>query len=139
MPQRATKTSFKKGESGNPAGRPVGALSIAKRTVTEIAEAVVFRVEFQNKLIELADSGKLAPAVMIELLHYSGGKPPTTIRREVPRSVAEERHAQAIRLLPQEKRYALADLLLEVERLQRSLPAKVIDAEAERVKVKAKR
>ncbi len=126
---------FVKGDPrANRNGRPPGALSIAKRTVMELAEAVVFDVEVQNAFIELGRQGKIPPGVYVELLHYAGGKPPATIRKEVSRSVDEERHAQAIRMLPQEKRYALANILLEVERQMAALPPAVIEVKAKRKK-----
>jgi hypothetical protein len=110
---------FQKGQSGNPDGRPPGSENKVRKTMRELAERILLNPKVQDRLEKLAEQGKLSPRFMIELGHYLSGDPPKTIHVEKVQSDPERR--AALKLMPEEKRYLLADLLLEWERLQEQI------------------
>ncbi len=70
---------FAKGKSGNPRGRPRGALSKSKVLLRELAQAIVGDLQVQNRLFQQARDGRIHPAVLVALFHYAAGKPPARV------------------------------------------------------------
>ncbi len=113
---------FQKGQSGNPDGRPPGSENKVRKTMRELAERILLNPKVQDRLEKLAEQGKLSPRFMMELGHYLSGAPPKTIRVDKVQSDPEDPERKAaLKLMPAEKRYLLADLLLEWERLQEQI------------------
>ena len=75
--------------SGNPAGRPKGALNKATRDVkalcTELLESPTYVRNFRTRL----NAGKLAPVVEALVWHYAYGKPKEQIELEAGGTLAE--------------------------------------------------
>src|SRR3972149_3744362 len=67
---------FAKAKSGNPKGRPRGALTKSKVLLKELAQAIVGDLQVQNRLFRQARDGSIHPAVLVALFHYAAGKPP---------------------------------------------------------------
>jgi len=59
-------------------GRQKGTPNKATVEVRTWARRVVEDAEVQARTLELARTGRLAPAILIELLHYAYGKPKET-------------------------------------------------------------
>lgn len=72
-------------------GRPKGVPNKATREAKELARSILEDPTVQGKLLDQAQRGKLAPAVMTMLFHYAYGKPkddsPESAPREFPRLV----------------------------------------------------
>ncbi len=68
-------------------GRKRGTPNKTTRDVRGWAAKVLEHPEVQEKTLELAKAGKLAPAILIELMHYAYGKPKDTLAIELPRPV----------------------------------------------------
>lgn len=71
---------FKKGQSGNPKGRPRGIVAKATREIRELASNLTtanpdWIKATQERLLE----GKEPSAVVVTLLHYAHGKPTESI------------------------------------------------------------
>jgi hypothetical protein len=74
--------SFRKGASGNPRGRPKGAQNKVTRELQALAQGIIEDPVVQARLLNQAQRGKLAPAVMSLLFHYAYGKPKETLALE---------------------------------------------------------
>ena len=100
---------FAKGKSGNPKGRPRGALSKSKVLLKELAQAIVGDLQVQNRLFRQARDGSIPPAVLVALFHYAAGKPPVKVEVAPQVSKSDELVAR-LSLLPKEDRLALAEI-----------------------------
>ena len=126
---------FAKGKSGNPKGRPRGALSKAQLLLRELARTIVTDLEVQNRLLQQARAGTLHPAVMRELFHYHGGRPPIVIAAPPAPTRADEL-AEAFRKLPKAERLAMAEMSRRVRALMeepKQVSGRVIDVSPARV------
>jgi hypothetical protein len=70
-----SKRRFRPGQSGNAAGRPIGARNRATHEAKEFCASVVDDPAYQARLRRRAVTGKLSPAVECLLWHYAKGKP----------------------------------------------------------------
>lgn len=116
-------------EIGKLGGRPKGSMSKAKLMMRELATRIVTDVDVQNRLLAQAKAGTLHPAVMRELFHYHGGRPPVKIE-VAPASPRADELVARLRLLPRSDRLLLA----EMSRRVLALPEKgdVIDVKREK-------
>lgn len=73
---------FDKGQSGNPTGRPRGAVSQATRDVKLFAQSILEDPLVQQRTLEDAQKGRLAPPIHSMLFHYAYGKPKDTLKVE---------------------------------------------------------
>ena len=64
---------FPKGQSGNPTGRR-GPNKVTIE-IKQWARSVLEDAKVRDKTLALAQAGRLAPAILIELFHYAYGKP----------------------------------------------------------------
>lgn len=94
---------FAKGKSGNPNGRPRGALSKSKVLLKELAQAIVGDLQVQNRLFQQARDGSIHPAVLVALFHYAAGKPPARVEVTTPSPGRDELVAQMRRLSKQDR------------------------------------
>ena len=105
MPQRATSTSFRPGESGNPRGRSPGTQRRRTIEVREVCSRLVddpdYRESLRKRMIA-GTAGAMEPLVWA----YAKGKPVDRVERGIPGAFAEitddelkERLRQAIALL----------------------------------------
>ena len=81
---------FAKGKSGNPKGRPKGALIKSKVLLKELAQAIVGDLQVQNRLFQQARDGSIHPAVLVALFHYAAGKPPARVEVTTPSAGRDE-------------------------------------------------
>ncbi len=116
---------FAKGKSGNPKGRPRGALSKSKVLLKELAQAIVGDLQVQNRLFQQARAGSIHPAVLVALFHYAAGKPPARVEVTTPSPGRAELVAR-LRLLPKADRLALAEMSRKLERLELP-PGRAVD------------
>jgi len=70
---------FRRGQSGNPRGRPKGVPNKATHEVRAVAQAIVEDPEYRRNLLARVRKGKAAPAVESLLWHYAYGKPKDTV------------------------------------------------------------
>jgi len=68
-------------------GRQKGTPNKVTRDVQEWARSIVEDPKGVAKTVQLYQQGRLAPAIVIELLHYGYGKPKDTLAIELPRPV----------------------------------------------------
>lgn len=87
MPQRATSTSFRPGQSGNPSGRLPGTRNQSTVEVREMATRLIGDPEYLERLRERLLAGT-AGAVEIMLWHYAYGKPPDRVETGTPGAFA---------------------------------------------------
>ena len=113
---------FAKGKSGNPKGRPRGALSKSKVLLKELAQAIVGDLQVQNRLFQQARDGRIHPAVLVALFHYAAGKPPARVE-VAPAPTRADELTEAFRRLPKADRLAMA----EISRKVRALAGRVAD------------
>lgn len=73
--RRAGGRPFKKGESGNPAGRAPGSKNKASREIKVWASSIVDHPLVQQRLLDDAIAGTLHPSILQMLFHYAKGKP----------------------------------------------------------------
>ena len=66
---------WKKGETGNPRGRPKGAQNKATLEVREFCRGLIDRREYQARLVQRWDAGRLPPLLEAMVWHYAYGKP----------------------------------------------------------------
>jgi hypothetical protein len=73
---------FIKGESGNPRGRPLGAVGKVTREVKEWARGLLSHPAYLEALQRRLIDGTCSPQVEVLLFHYAFGKPrePITLR-----------------------------------------------------------
>jgi len=93
MPKKATSGSFKKGDPR--CGRPAGKPNKATREVQVWAREIVEDPTGVEKTRELYQKGKLAPAIVIELMNRAYGKVKDTIEMHQPRPLVVEILADA--------------------------------------------
>jgi hypothetical protein len=116
---------FAKGKSGNPKGRPRGALSKSKVLLKELAQAIVGDLQVQNRLFQQARDGSIHPAVLVALFHYAAGKPPARVE-VAPTPTRTDELVARLRLLPKADRLALAEMNRKLARLELP-PGRVVD------------
>jgi hypothetical protein len=69
------------------AGRKKGTQNKTTRDVQEWARSILEDPKVRDKTLRNAQAGRLAPAILIELMHYGYGKPKDTLALELPRPV----------------------------------------------------
>jgi hypothetical protein len=87
MPRRATSTSFRPGESGNPRGRTPGTQTKRTIEVREICNRLVEDPEYRFALRERMIKGT-AGSVEILIWHYAKGKPVERVETGAPGAFA---------------------------------------------------
>ena len=80
---KRTSTSFSRGNPRPGPGRPKGVPNKATVEVKAWAQSVLEDPKVRSKTLHLARDGRLAPAILIELLHYAYGKPKDTTDLQV--------------------------------------------------------
>lgn len=75
---RRTLTSFTRDHPRPGPGRPKGVPNKATVEVKKWAQTVLGDAVVRSKTLDLARTGRLPPAILIELLHYAYGKPTET-------------------------------------------------------------
>lgn len=92
-PRKAPPTAFKKGQSGNPAGRKPGPNKVTKE-IRALARDILEQPDALAKLRKQAREGKLHPSIHVTLMHYAYGVPKQKLEVEgnisVLRVVVEE-------------------------------------------------
>lgn len=68
-------------------GRQKGTQNRITRDIQAWAQSVIEDRQGRSKTLRLYQQGRLAPALVIELLHYAYGKPKDTLSIESPRPV----------------------------------------------------
>jgi len=123
-------------EVGKLGGRPKGSMSRAKLMMRELASMIVTDPEVQQKMLAMAKAGTLHPAVMRELFHYHGGRPPVKVEVTRPANLdARKVLVEAIRSLPRADRLAFADVsrkMLAAARVIESQAVEVAEAAGEK-------
>jgi len=66
---------WKKGETGNPLGRPKGVLNKTTREVRDLCRGLVEGPKYQKWLASQLEGGKLAPQLQQMIWYYAYGKP----------------------------------------------------------------
>lgn len=69
------RTRFRKGESGNPAGRPKGSKNKASGDVRDFCQELLERPAYQAKFLKAWDTRRLPPRLEEMVWHYAHGKP----------------------------------------------------------------
>ncbi len=103
---RVTKENAR--EFGKPGCRPRGRLRTLKWSVREFAGMILTDPVVQQRILKQARAGTLPPRVLVELLHYYGGRPPS--KPELPPPDPTLAAEEADRLNKEERRQ-LATLL----------------------------
>lgn len=96
------RTQFRKGVSGNPAGRPRGSLNVATVLARILREQTVITVDGQRRvvtkleavMVQLADKalrGDIAAARQILSLHFSTGLETADVQAKKPLSDSDRR------------------------------------------------
>ena len=75
---------FTPGQSGNPKGRPKGALSKVTLEARAACAAIVDDPDYRQKLTARAKAGTLPPGIEVMLWHYAKGKPPDHVSVDLP-------------------------------------------------------
>ena len=88
MPQRATSTSFRPGESGNPRGRTPGTQTRRTIEAREVCGLLVDDPEYREALRRRMINGT-AGAVEVLIWHYAKGKPVKKVETGPPGAFAE--------------------------------------------------
>ena len=83
MPRRATRTSFRPGQSGNPRGRRPGTLTRKTIEVRDICNALVDDPEYRESLRRRMIEGN-AGSMEVLVWHYAKGKPVDRIEAGTP-------------------------------------------------------
>ena len=76
--------AFVKGKSGNPAGKPKGALNHATRDIREFARECLESPDYVQRLRARLAAGK-APHMETLLAHYAYGKPKDVVEINTPK------------------------------------------------------
>ena len=71
----ATRGGFRKGQSGNPAGRPKGAINKVTRDIREFCQQLLADDVYQRRFLACLQTGTLAPRLEELVWHYAYGKP----------------------------------------------------------------
>ncbi len=66
---------WRKGETGNPHGRPKGAVNKASREVREFCRGLLERPAYQKQFLGRWESGQLPPQLEVMVWHYAHGRP----------------------------------------------------------------
>jgi hypothetical protein len=80
--EQRRRAGFQKGMSGNPAGRQPGSMNKATRDVKLFAQSILEDPLVQQRTLEDAQKGRLAPPIHSMLFHYAYGKPKDTLKVE---------------------------------------------------------
>jgi hypothetical protein len=105
MPQRATSTSFRPGQSGNPRGRRPGTLTRKTIEVREICNRLVEDPEYRESLRRRMIEGS-AGSMEVLIWHYAKGKPVDRVETSIPGAFAHLTNQE----LKQRLRAAVSDL-----------------------------
>lgn len=73
-------TAFRKGQSGNPAGRKKGTPNKVGLSLKQFFTSIVLSPEWQEQFRRWAMTNQLAPSVTVQMLDRVAGKPETTLR-----------------------------------------------------------
>lgn len=98
---------WKKGESGNPAGRQKGVPNKATREVKTFCRGVLENGDYRERLFARAVAGDLHASVECLLYYYAYGKPKETFEVQTPDVAA------VLNALPPERQAALAQRAAE--------------------------
>ena len=81
--RRGEGRPFQAGKSGNPAGRPHGALSKITKAVRQVATELVDNPTYRRKLKRDLERREVPPLIEQMLWHYAKGKPKDIVEMEV--------------------------------------------------------
>lgn len=80
---------YRKGQSGNPAGRPKGVPNKATQAIKELARKLLSTKEYLDNLQKAVEQRKCHPSIEAMLHHYAYGKPKEVVQVEGSESLAE--------------------------------------------------
>jgi hypothetical protein len=80
--EQRRRAGFQKGKSGNPRGKTPGTVNKVSRDVKLFAQSILEDPLVQERTLEDARKGRLAPPIHSMLFHYAYGKPKDTLKVE---------------------------------------------------------